>query len=115
MFWKSFSAAIIIRLPLPSAPKCQLHHFPLLPLYAVGGIKFSRFFTNPQRRLPMPTSKIPQGFASVTPYLVVKGAAEAIKLYGQAFGAKEQYRMECPSGSGQIMHACIEVGNSKLF
>ena len=59
--------------------------------------------------------KIPQGFNTVTPSLTVNGAAKAIELYKKAFGAKEEYRMECDDGSGKIMHACIQIGDSKLF
>jgi PhnB protein len=61
------------------------------------------------------TKKIPDGYNSITPSLNLNDAAKAIKLYEQAFGAQEQYRLECPSGSGKIMHACLTIGNSKLF
>ena len=59
-------------------------------------------------------SKIPEGFSTLTPTLTVNGAAKAIDLYKKAFGATEDYRMECPE-SGKIMHACLNIGNSKLF
>ena len=36
---------------------------------------------------------IPEGFHTVTPHLVVKGAAKAIEWYGEAFGAEEIGRM----------------------
>jgi PhnB protein len=62
----------------------------------------------------MPVQKIPEGFNSVTPTLVVNNAARAIELYGAAFGAKETYRMADPK-TGKIMHACIQVGSSKVF
>jgi uncharacterized glyoxalase superfamily protein PhnB len=57
---------------------------------------------------------IPQGFNTLTPTLIVNNAAQAIDLYKKAFGATEDYRMEDPK-SGKIMHACIQVGNSKVF
>lgn len=60
------------------------------------------------------TKKIPEGFSTLTPSLNVEGAAEAISLYTKAFGAQEVYRMECPESS-KIMHACIQIGNSKVF
>jgi len=63
----------------------------------------------------MATSKIPQGFNTITPTLVLSGAADALTLYQNAFGAKEEYRMMCPDGSGKVMHACLVIGNSKLF
>ena len=37
---------------------------------------------------------IPEGYHSLTPYLVVDGAAEAIDYYKKAFGATELFRME---------------------
>jgi PhnB protein len=58
--------------------------------------------------------KIPEGFTTLTPTLTLNGAAKAIDLYKKAFNAKELYRMEMPN-SDKIMHACIMIGNSKLF
>lgn len=62
----------------------------------------------------MPVSKIPQDFHTITPSLSVNGAAKAIDLYVQALGAKELYRMASPD-SGKIMHACVQIGSSKIF
>ena len=56
---------------------------------------------------------IPEGFHSLTPYLVVKDAAKAIDFYSRALGAQERYRMAAPDGS--IMHAEIQVGDSILM
>lgn len=53
---------------------------------------------------------IPRGYHSVTPYLTVKGAADAIDFYKRAFGATELMRM--PGPGGKLMHAEIKVGNS---
>jgi len=53
---------------------------------------------------------IPEGFHSITPHLCVKGAAQAIDFYKQAFGAEEIFRM--PSPDGRIMHAEIKIGDS---
>ena len=39
---------------------------------------------------------IPEGYHSVTPYLVIAGAAKAIDFYKRAFGAVEVMRMEDP-------------------
>lgn len=41
----------------------------------------------------MVVKAIPEGFHSVTPYLVVKGASDAIEFYKRAFGAVEEYRL----------------------
>jgi PhnB protein len=56
---------------------------------------------------------IPQGYATATPYLIVKGAAEAIDFYKRAFNATEQFRMADPSGG--VAHAEIKIGNSMIM
>lgn len=53
---------------------------------------------------------IPEGFHSITPHLVCKGAAEAIAFYQQAFGAVELERM--PGPGGRLLHASIRIGDS---
>ena len=52
----------------------------------------------------------PEGFHSVTPYLFIKGAAQAMEFYKNVFGAAELVRM--PSPNGQIMHAELKIGDS---
>lgn len=59
--------------------------------------------------------KIPEGFNTITCNLNVEGAAQAIELYKKAFGAKEISRMTASDNSGKIIHACIQIGDSKLF
>jgi PhnB protein len=61
----------------------------------------------------MATQPIPEGYHTVTPYLAVDGAAEAIEYYKKAFGAKERMRMEVPGG--KIGHAEIEIGDSLVM
>jgi PhnB protein len=56
---------------------------------------------------------IPDEFHSVTPQLVVKGAAQAIEFYKKAFGAEERSRMASPDG--KIMHAELKIGDSIIF
>ncbi|MBI3375556.1 MAG: VOC family protein [Betaproteobacteria bacterium] len=56
---------------------------------------------------------IPRGYRSVTPYLCVKGAAQAIRFYKKAFGAKEVMRMPAPGGT--IGHAELMLGDSKIM
>ena len=60
------------------------------------------------------TRKVPEGYQTLTPSLTVTGAAQAIELYKKAFGARETYRIEMP-GTDKIMHACIMIGDSKIF
>jgi len=59
-------------------------------------------------------AKIPEGFNTLTPTLNLANATQAIELYTKAFGAKEIYRLACPT-TGKIMHACLQIGSSKLF
>jgi PhnB protein len=61
----------------------------------------------------MGVKAIPDGYYSLTPYLVIKGAAEAIEFYKKVFGAVETVRM--PGPGGQIMHAEVKIGNSMLM
>jgi|SRR5688500_11206175 len=56
---------------------------------------------------------IPDGYHSVTPYLVVDGAAKAIDFYKKAFGATEIMRM--PDPKGRIGHAEMKIGNSHIM
>lgn len=52
---------------------------------------------------------VPEGFHSITPYLVVDGAAAAIDFYREAFGAEELMRL--PMGE-KLGHAEIRIGDS---
>jgi PhnB protein len=61
----------------------------------------------------MAVSPIPEGYYSVTPYLIIKGAAQAIDFYKKALGAKELMRF--PDPSGRIGHAEIKIGNSMVM
>ena len=54
---------------------------------------------------------IPDGYHSVTPYLVVQRAADAIEFYKRAFGAVEKERMTGPDGKS-VMHAELKLGDS---
>lgn len=58
-------------------------------------------------------SPIPQGYHSITPYLVIRGAAEAIEYYKKAFGATVVVRMDAPGG--KIAHAELQIGDSRFM
>jgi uncharacterized glyoxalase superfamily protein PhnB len=60
---------------------------------------------------------IPSGHHTITPHLVIKGAAEAIDFYKRAFGAQELSRMPFPGPDGQVTvgHAELQIGDSRLF
>lgn len=56
---------------------------------------------------------IPAGYHTVTPYLIINGAADALAFYQQAFGAMELFRM--PTPDGKIGHAEIKIGDSPIM
>jgi PhnB protein len=61
----------------------------------------------------MPVKSIPDGYHTVTPYLIIRGATEAIDFYKNAFGATELFRM--PTPEGKIGHAEIKIGDSSIM
>ena len=61
----------------------------------------------------MAVKPTPEGYCSVTPYLICKGAAAAIDYYKKAFGAMELTRHGGPDG--QIGHAEIKIGDSVIM
>jgi PhnB protein len=61
----------------------------------------------------MATKAIPDGYHSATPYLMVKGAANAIDYYKRAFGATELFRMA--DDKGTVGHAEIKIGDSVIM
>ena len=58
-------------------------------------------------------SYIPEGYNSVTPYLIIKGAAKAIEYYKTVFGATEILRMAHPDGT--VGHAELQIGGSRIM
>ena len=60
-----------------------------------------------------PVKPIPDGYHSLTPYLICDGAAKAIEFYQQAFGAVELFRM--PGPDGKLGHAEVRIGDSPLM
>lgn len=54
---------------------------------------------------------IPEGFHTITPYLTIKGAVQAIEFYKNAFDAIEIEKMVCDH-SGLVVHAMMKVGDS---
>jgi uncharacterized glyoxalase superfamily protein PhnB len=56
---------------------------------------------------------VPEGYRTVTPNLVCRDATRAIEFYKTAFGATELRRALGPRG--EIMHAELQVGDSKFF
>ena len=61
----------------------------------------------------MAVKAIPDGYHSVTPYRIVKGADRAIDFYRKVFGASERMRMDGPNGT--VGHAEIEIDGSAIM
>src|SRR5260370_22687819 len=56
---------------------------------------------------------IPKDFSTITTYLIIKGAAQAIEYYKKVFGAAELFRMNGPDG--KVGHAELKIGNSHIM
>lgn len=56
---------------------------------------------------------VPDGYHTVTPYLVLRDAKRALEFYKKAFGAETKVSM--PSPDGRVMHAEIRIGDSMVF
>ncbi len=56
---------------------------------------------------------IPEGYSSITPYLICRDAAESIAFYKKALGAKEIMRLPKPDGG--VAHAEIQIGNARMM
>jgi len=61
----------------------------------------------------MAVKPIPDGYHSITPYLIVEGAGRLIDFARQVFGAEETFRMDGPNGT--IGHAEMRIGDSMLM
>ncbi len=61
----------------------------------------------------MAVKPIPDGYHTVTPYLIAPGAAKLIDFLKQAFDARESFRMASPEG--RIMHAEVRIGDSVVM
>jgi PhnB protein len=61
----------------------------------------------------MAVKPIPDGYHTLTPYLIIEGAAAAIDFYKKAFGATELFHFSAPDG--KIGHAEIKIGDSPIM
>lgn len=61
----------------------------------------------------MAVKPIPDGYHTATPYLIIRGAADAIEFYQKAFGATELLRFPAPDG--KIWHAEVKIGDSPIM
>jgi PhnB protein len=63
--------------------------------------------------MPAKVKPVPDGHHAVTPYLSIRGAANAIEFYKKAFGAREVMRMAQPDG--RLGHAELQIGDSRIM
>ena len=63
--------------------------------------------------MPNKAKPIPEGYHTVTPYLIVDGGVAALDFYKKAFGAKEIFRFPMPNG--KLGHAEIKIGDSHIM
>jgi len=61
----------------------------------------------------MAAGSVPDGYHTVTPYLVVKGVAGLVEFLKEAFDAEETERMTAPDGS--VVHAEVRIGDSMVM
>ena len=61
----------------------------------------------------MAVKPIPDGYHTITPYLVVPGVAKFLEFLKQAFDAKEMFRSASPEGT--VMHAEVRIGDSPVM
>lgn len=61
----------------------------------------------------MPVSPIPEGYHTLTPYLIFNRAQKAIDFYKEVFGAEVIMLMDGPNGI--VGHAEIKIGNSMIM
>src|SRR5262245_58934832 len=61
----------------------------------------------------MAVKAIPEGYHSVTPYMIISGASKALDYYQKALGAKLIMRMDGPDG--RVGHAEIKIGDSHIM
>jgi uncharacterized glyoxalase superfamily protein PhnB len=61
----------------------------------------------------MGVKPVPEGYRTVTPYLVVDGASAVLDFVKKAFDAREKFRMDM--ADGKIGHAEVEIGDSVVM
>jgi len=62
--------------------------------------------------VPTKPKPVPDGVSTITARLSVRGAAQAIEFYQQAFGAQLTFMLKTPDG--KVMHATMELGDSRF-
>src|SRR6476646_11515681 len=82
-----------------------------IAFYAESGPAFGR---ESIREPLMPAVKpVPEGYPSLTPYLIVSDGASSLEFYQKAFGARLRLKLDAPGG--RIGHAELEIGDSVIM
>lgn len=68
---------------------------------------------NTNAQTPTAARPLPDGYHSVTPYLMVIGADKLIEFTRRAFGAEEIMRH--PTSEGRVTHAEVKIGDSRIM
>ncbi|WP_202619252.1 VOC family protein [Ornithinimicrobium cavernae] len=68
--------------------------------------------TSPHTRSRTHTDYQPEGYTTLTPFVVVSPAADAITFYQDVFGARTTSRIDSPDGT--VLHAELQVGDGRL-
>jgi PhnB protein len=63
--------------------------------------------------MPNKPKEVPEGTHTITAHLSVRGAAQALEFYQQAFGAQLLFVHKTPDG--KVMHATLKVGDSRVM
>jgi PhnB protein len=56
---------------------------------------------------------VPEGYPSLSPYLIVRDGAAAIDFYQKVFGATLRMKLDAPGG--RVGHAELEIGNGLVM
>lgn len=68
---------------------------------------------NTQGRNKMTVNAIPEGYNTITPYMIVNDSKKFIQFVENAFGGKLNHNMQADDGT--TMHAEMQIGNSKIM
>jgi|ERR1043166_5695287 PhnB protein len=82
-----------------------------IAFYVESGPAFGR--ENMREPLMPAVKPVPEGYPSLTPYLIVGDGAAALEFYQKAFGARLRLKLDAPGG--RIGHAELEIGDSVIM
>lgn len=102
----------VVKKPVKSAAKKLVAKPPAAKTMAKPAAK--KLVAKPQAAAKKGVRPIPEGYHTVTPYLIVRYGAQAIDFYKRALGAQELLRMPGPDGFS-IGHAELKIGDCPIM